>query len=156
MRIIKYSNEIVSKDCNKFIIEVLERLKEVYPNIKEWFFNKVVTDIGNNREIILLEFKKQIVALLILKYNEKKISTIYVHPDFRHKGFGRLMIKISKRELNTFKPKITISDKCLDLFKNLLEIQQFKKSGVICGKYKEGVVEHYFNYKEDEFYGDKP
>lgn len=156
MQFYKYSNIIATKDQNKFIINALSNIKESYPHIKEWFFNKVIKEIGQNREIFLLEFKKEIVALLILKYNEKKISTIYVHPDYRHKGFGRLLIKIAKRELKTFKPKIIISEKYIGIFENLLRKQQFKETGIVMNRYKEGLGEYYFNYKEEELNGFEP
>lgn len=156
MKIIKYSDVIVSKECNEFIIDVLSKQQENYPKIEYWFYNKVVPNIGGDREIILLEYKKQVIALLILKYSEKKISTMYVHPDFRHKGFGKLLIKISKRELNTPKPKITISESVFQFYENLLNMSGFKLTGVLKDVYKEGIREFYYNYKEEDLNGNKP
>lgn len=146
MRFIFYSQEILSKEYNDFILQTLDGLKPAYPNIKRWFFDKVIRNIGRDREIVVLEFKKDIAGILILKYSENKISTIFVNPKYRRMGFGKLLIKKAQKLLNTPKPKISISDLYLHYFNFILRDRNFYLSFSKHNDYASKVREYFFNF----------
>ena len=110
-------------------------LLEVIPDIK----------IGK-REIIINKIDGEISAVSILKnFEEKKICTFIVFPQYQKEGIGKEMLQKSIEILETKCPIITVSSENIDNFRpffNKFNFQQYEK---IKGYYKNGLSEYVFN-----------
>ena len=88
----------------------------------------------------------EIVGISILKNDlEKKLCTFMVNPEYRKKGYSKLLLEDSFEYLKTEKPIITIPEFRLDEFSSIINEYEWEKSSVI---------NNYFS-KEVEFNGEK-
>lgn len=132
-------------------------LCKIYPNIEEWFQNKVKKELEEkkgSREILLVLNGNihPIVGIAILKKseNEKKICTIRVHKKFLKRGIGSKLFEESIKFLEEPKPMITISEDTIDAFKPLLKKFNFKLFEEKMGLYVPGKKEYIYNKKFEE------
>lgn len=150
-------NEVGEKAKEK-LYNNLKDLTESYPNFEEWFYKRVIPEMelkNGEREIIIaiseVESKKiyLLTGIAILKKtdDEKKICTFRVHKDFRSQGIGTGLFEECFKYLETRKPKITISENTIDMFKKHIERYQFDIFETLEGYYKKGIKEYVYNGK---------
>lgn len=150
-------NEIGEKAKDK-LYNNLRDLADSYPNFAEWFYNIVMPEMelkDGRREIIIAiskigdKEKYLLTGIAILKktINEKKICTFRVHEDFRNQGIGTGLFEECFKYLDTKKPKITISENTIDMFKKHIELYKFDRCEILDGYYKEGIKEYVYNGK---------
>jgi predicted GNAT family N-acyltransferase len=133
---------------------------EHYPNITEWYFNKVLPDVRESlRSIYVIKRSDEILGVAIIrksvsKYHTKnpKICSFYICDEIRNQGLGNKLFKKCINELNVSKKSIIITvpeeklfgkytRKC---FNDFLKKHGFKKVDEVGGKYRTGKIEHIF------------
>jgi len=78
---------------------------------------------------------------------EKKICTLFVHPDYRKQGLGGKLMEQTLSELGEH-PLITVSDRNIAQLAPLLRKKGFHLSAVKKGAYRPEDTEYYFNDKK--------
>lgn len=105
-------------------------INKSYPMHKQWFFEKLIPNIGNGtREVLFItDSEDNVVALSALKNEEteKKICTLCVDENFRGLGLGSMLIESSMEFLDTTKPLITFSENKLHTFQKFIDKYQWK------------------------------
>ncbi|MCL3782743.1 GNAT family N-acetyltransferase [Prolixibacteraceae bacterium JC049] len=140
-------NIIESDSIIKEVYSFLELLEDEYPNFKEWYFKKVVQEIGFSRQLLLKYLKKELVGVAILKQNqfESKICTFRVKDEFQGLGIGSKMIQESFGLLNTYNPNITVSERRIGEFNRILTTNGFQLDAIYPDYYIQGQKEYSFN-----------
>lgn len=145
----------------KIIIgKILDGLEKNYPNILEWYKNKVLPGLETGeREIILAckiykfykddEVPIEVLGYVILKKTptEKKICTFRVEEKYQRLGIGKRLMEASFEFLETRKPMITISEDNVKSFESLLKKYNFKLVEKIENLYVKGKTEYIYNKK---------
>jgi ribosomal protein S18 acetylase RimI-like enzyme len=150
-------NEVGEKAKEK-LYNNLKDLADSYPNFEDWFYNIVMPQMevkNGKREIIIAisevenREKYLLTGIAILKntVEEKKICTFRVHKDFRNQGIGTGLFEECFKYLGTRKPKITISENTIEMFKKHIEYYEFDKCETLEGYYKNGIKEYVYNGK---------
>lgn len=152
-------NEVGEK-AKERLYNNLKDLADSYPNFGDWFYNIVMPEMevkDGKREIIIAisEVENEVenkgkylltgIAILKNTVKEKKICTFRVHKDFRNQGIGTGLFEECFKYLRTRKPKITISENTIELFKNHIENYKFDKCETLDGYYKKGIKEYVYN-----------
>lgn len=128
---------------------LLSELEQLYPDFRNWFFNKVIPSVvSNHSTIIVLKKNNIIVGLTILKttHNEKKIRTLYILKDFQ--GQYGLFIKLFEKSmevLNTFNPSYSVPEELIDIYTKIAKKYNHNLTQVIENKYRNGKKEYFFN-----------
>ena len=143
-------SEMTDKNFSKAVNEIYlltDYNKSQYPEYYKWFFSKNIPRVINkNGEIIFYLDGFEIVGISVLKNDlEKKLCTFMVNPEYRKKGYSKLLLEDSFEYLKTEKPIITIPEFRLDEFSSIINAYEWEKSSVI---------NNYFS-KEVEFNGGK-
>lgn len=122
---------IISKMTNKNFSEAINRIYQLtdynnlqYPEYCKWFYTKNIPRIfAGNGEMIFYLDGFQIVGLSILKKDEieKKICTLLINEEYRKKGYSKLILEDSFDYLGTSKPLITIPEKRIEEFSNIIK-----------------------------------
>lgn len=106
----KYPPLMIKKLLNDILILSL-RVKEEYPDYKEWYKTKQIPGIyENTRNIIIAHINDRIVGFISLKKteDEKKICTFYVEKGFRRNQIGSILMNKAVEYLEEEKPLITM------------------------------------------------
>ena len=143
-------SEMTDKNFSKAVNEIYlltDYNKSQYPEYYKWFFSKNIPRVINKTgEIIFYLDGFEIVGISVLKNDlEKKLCTFMVNPEYRKKGYSKLLLEDSFEYLKTEKPIITIPEFRLDEFSSIINAYEWEKSSVI---------NNYFS-KEVEFNGEK-
>jgi hypothetical protein len=131
-------------------------LEAVYPDFQSWFCNRVEPEFGagkESRELLMLmasnqcETEKVIAGFAILKRTslEKKICAFRISDGWRERGYGEKLMQECFKQLGTERPLITISDKYLPAFCNIIKKYKFQQTQVLPDYYLEGSTEYVFN-----------
>lgn len=105
-----YPLEVIEKLLHDILILSL-RVKDDYPDYKDWYQNVQIPGIyDGTRNIIIAHIKDRIVGFVSLKKSptEKKICTFYVEKSFRRNQIGSLLAQKAVEYLEEEKPLITI------------------------------------------------
>ena len=120
-----------------------------YPLHCDHFYSKYVPCVfDGEREIISCYIGGKIVATAFLKKDEseRKISTLYVKPEYQRQGVATILIEKCFEWLGTTKPLITIADYKLDQFSGIIKKYAWKETQVLdAGYYNDHSREHVFN-----------
>ena len=120
-----------------------------YPDHCDHFFSKYVPGIfDGKREIITCYIDDKIAAVAILKKdtNERKISTLFVKPEYQKRGIAIELLEKCFAWLKTSRPVVTIADYKLDQFARVIEKYDWIETGVLAdGYYNDHSREHVFN-----------
>ena len=131
------------------IYTISERLKDIYPGYKEWFFEKQVKGCYTpNRNILFVRTNiDEIVGFSCLKKDEeeKKICTLYVESKYRDDGIGSVLLEESMKYLGTTKPLATFPEDKLLTFEKIVEKYDWQLVEVVDDIYNKGVKELCYN-----------
>lgn len=102
--------------------EMLKPLDIYYPDIRNWFYTKVIPGLDNHTRTILTEYDNDdLIGLSILKHDavEKKICTLVVREGYRRHGVGSKLLAqgVSVLGYGTY---ITINKRLFNAYNNLL------------------------------------
>lgn len=143
------------KEIEKFrnivdkIYFISKDLGEIYPNYKNWFYEKHVVGCYNKtREIIFMKNdKSEVIGFASLKKElaEKKICTIYVKEGYRKKGVSKYLLEKSFEILETNKPLVTFSENNLELYRGIIKKYNWELVEIVFNKYQLGNREYCYN-----------
>lgn len=107
-------------DTDKLLLmkKSLIGLRNYYPGFDKWFDNKVIPNVNSSRKVILAMNNGEFSGALILKPSEKKICTLFVNENNRHKNLGLDFLRIASEELETYKMFISFNDDVKNFFLN--------------------------------------
>jgi GNAT superfamily N-acetyltransferase len=132
--------------------EQLSYLETIYPGFRYWFDNKVQPGIGaGTRYLDVIEYDGRLAGIVIAKNEdgEKKLCTIWVHPDFRGRGVGIRLIRAACLWLGTNRPLASVSEaNHVPVGKLLRKLGFLHTSNKI--NPKTGLIEHFYNEKNKE------
>lgn len=150
------SNIIQVAPCSAeidFVKKALIGLRKCYPGFASWYDTKVVPEIDKSRKIFLATSEGEFSGALILKATkqEKKVCTLFVNENVRHKGLGTDLMRIASEELETYKLPITISSEATPYFFNSNKFNFFTKD-VKTGIYNPDYIEYigYLMYRNPD------
>ena len=102
-----------------------------YPEYYKWYYqNNIPRIIKGDGEAIFYLDGFQVVALSILKKTdeEAKICTLLINDDYRKRGYSALILEESFKYLGTEKPLITIPEKRIKEFSNIIKAYNWTES----------------------------
>lgn len=120
-----------------------------YPNHCNHYFSKYIPGIfDGEREIIACYIGNRIAAVAILKKDdaERKISTLFVKPEYQKRGIATELLEKCFAWLGTTHPLITIADYKLNQFAKVIKKYGWVETQVLAdGYYNNHSCEHVFN-----------
>jgi len=137
--------------------KLLWELEKNYPEIKWWFYDKVVPSINFwYWKILELENDGELIWFSILKntIKEQKIRTITVLEKYQNKWYAVKLMKESIKELENDKPLYTVSEEFIDVYKKIWKHFWHKIIWILDSKYIPWKKEYVFNwgYQENNDY----
>lgn len=140
---------------------ITDWISKDYPEHCAHFYGKYVPGLFNgSREIIACQIGKKIVAVAFLKKAleatelgpnghsevERKISTLFVNPDYRKNGIAHELLRRSFDWLGTTKPLASIAEYKLEQFSGIIKKYGWKETQILQdGYYADNSREHVFN-----------
>ena len=118
-----------------------------YPGFYKWWDIKVLPGILSGQRFVCLAYSSGILAgIMVLKNTEeKKISSLYVFPDFRKQGIGTALIQVAIRVLRTNTPVISVPEPLETAFTPLLQSFGFQEKYRYPDYYMAGITEIVYN-----------
>ena len=110
------------------IYDFTKNIEKYYSDYKEWFYDKHIRE--ENRKTIYIK-NNNLIGVINLKKEEKKICTIYVKEEYRRSGFSDILLEDAFKYLGTMKPYITIHKDNLKYFKDIIRRYNWEKCGNI-------------------------
>jgi len=126
----------------------LKPLSNLYPNFNNWYFDKVIPGILENKDkLILLENKSGIIGISIIKKGaENKLRCVRVNEKYQKKGYGLYLIDKSLELLNDSKPVVTVAEEMINQYSRIfINRYDFDISYVYNGIYRKSKLEYEFN-----------
>ena len=130
------------------IIDELAPTKDYYPRYAEWLESTAAQGMHDGtRQINILTNDHKTAGITITKntQTEKKICTLFIHPDYRGEAWGYAMFTHACNILRTTRPVITIPAIILPKYHGLIFAHHWKNTSQIANRYKDGIVEYGFN-----------
>ncbi len=122
-------------------------LDQLYPDFGNWFWNKVVPEIGNSRRIFTEWSDGQLAGVVIAKAegDERKLCTVWIAPNFKKQGLGRRLMSEAKVWLGTETPLISVPHQRLSEFQPIFDQWGFSLTQTLRSYYRYGETEYVFN-----------
>ncbi len=131
-----------SKAANEIYL-LTDYNKQQYPGYYKWYYQKNIPRIleGTGEAIFYLD-GFQIVGLSMLKkgVDESKICTLLINEEYRKRGYSKMILEDSFEYLGTEKPVITIPEKRLDEFSEIIKAYGWVASEVTDEYYSPEVI----------------
>lgn len=147
------SSIINNKDIENIIKNILDMtssLKKYYPEYESWFMNKHIPGIYlNTRDTILLMINNDIVGICNIKYEEKKICTLFIKEEYQNKGMVKELINEAINLLKVTDPLITIPKSVIYKYESIIKKLNWKLIENIDNYYVEGSTELVYNRNID-------
>lgn len=132
--------------------EQLSYLETIYPGFRHWFDSKVQPGIdAGTRYLDVIEHDEKLAGIVIAKNEdeEKKLCTVWVHPDFRGRGIGIRLIRAACLWLGTDRPLASVSEANHAPVDKLLKKLGFLHTSSKVNP-KTGLIEHFYNERKRE------
>ena len=132
------------------ILNLTLTIGESYPNYQKWYQETFLEGLKKGeRGIITVCDKGKLAGVVLFKKTpaEKKLCTLFVHPDFRKRGIATQLVKATVAELGE-KPLISVSEKNFAQVESLFKRMGFYLSAHIKGAYSHDTTEYYYNDKK--------
>ena len=134
----------------KNILDMTSSLKKYYPEYESWFINKHISGIYlGTRDTILLIINDEIIGICNIKYEEKKICTLFVKEEYQNKGIAKKLIIKAISLLKVPDPLITIPKSVIYKYKNIIKEFNWNLIESIDNYYVEGSTELVYNRNID-------
>lgn len=135
-------------DWHRGNIKFLQLMSADYPDITNWYLNKVMPGLcSGTRKIVQVRQNDELVAIGIGKKisSEAKICTVRVSPEYVGRGFGRKIFDNLIEWLGVAHPFITVGESKLPCFEKIFTNYGFKLTSARNGLYVPNRVELFFN-----------
>jgi GNAT superfamily N-acetyltransferase len=126
----------------------LRHLDSTYPGFRNWFWEKVVPDLGTGaRRIFRIGSCEAPSAIGIAKRypSEAKICTVWVAESERGQGLAKELMYEAIDWLGTAEPLFTVPAERHTEFLSLVKRLKFHETDRVRSLYRAGVVEHIYN-----------
>lgn len=143
---------VVEPDAVERSREQLSYLEAIYPGFTHWFDSKVQPGIiAGTRYLNVIEHDGMLTGIVIAKNEEgeRKLCTVWVHPDFRGRGIGGRLIKAACLWLGTDRPLASVSETNFVTVNGLLKRLGFLHTSSKTNP-QTGLIEHYYNETKRE------
>lgn len=131
------------------VFPFLKDLDRYYPDIGDWYVNKVIPGIVQGRDGLIIAKENEIpigVALYKSRMDEKKLRCIRVLPSHKNRGIGLHLIDRSLKEMRCDRPVISVAEELIhDYSRILINRYGFNISHVYRGIYRPSKLEYEFN-----------
>ena len=134
------------------ILKLTLSIQDNYPNYQKWYKNTFLEGLKKGeRGIITVCDKGKVLGVVLFKDTpaEKKLCTLFVHPDYRKKGIATQLVKAVVQELGE-KPFVSVSEQNFPQINPLFQKMGFHLSARVKGVYFPEKMEYYFNDKKQE------
>ena len=141
----------------EYVLHFISPIESLYPNLSKWYEEVFVPGlIRRERSCLLAIENRELIGCVLLKKNaeEKKISTLFVRPDYRKKGIGKTLLSMALNDLRTG-ASLSVSEENLSCMKPLLQEFNFSLSEVKEGFYRKGKKEYFFRQGENRIVSKK-
>ena len=84
------------------IFKLTQSIGGIYPNYRDWYYNTFLEDLKRgNRSYAIATHHTIIAGCCLMKHtsDEKKICTLFVHPEYRRQGVGTDLMRVALEEL---------------------------------------------------------
>ena len=138
------------KSLYQEILNLTMPVGETYPAYVKWYRQTFLKGLQQGeRGIITASDQGRLLGVALFKDTvaEKKLCTLFVHPDFRKKGIASHLLKVVIQELGE-KPLVSVSENNLPQVESLFQKMGFGLSAHIKGAYRSERTEYYFNDKK--------
>ena len=131
----------------ELVRKTLGRAVKYYPGFYRWWDIKVLPGILSGQRFVCLAYSSGALAgVMVLKNTEeKKISSLYVFPEFRGQGVGTALIQAATRVLRANTPVISIPEPLETDFVPLLQSFGFQEKCRYPDYYMTGITEIVYN-----------
>ena len=127
----------------------LKNLDTYYPDFSHWYINRVIAEIQNPTNIILLAKEDaRVIGVALGKHtpDESKLRCVRIHNDYKASGLGVRLIDKMLDHLQIQKPHCTVSEELIHQYSRIFVNRYgFELSRVEKGKYRQGKLEYCFN-----------
>jgi len=123
-------------------------LDQYYPNIDNWYRNKVLSDPANESNLAIGAFVGGTLAGFVLAKNgdEKKLRCVRVSPSHQNTGLGLRLLERGMELLETSAPLVTVSEELLGQYSRIFVNRYgYSLDEVVKGAYRRGKLEYVFN-----------
>jgi len=129
------------------VYDKLSLAKIHYPNIKDWFYNKVVPDLISRKRKLIIEIENNDIAgLAIAKVSdERKLCSFIVDYSYYNSGIEIDLFEASFDVLDTNLPFLTIAEERYKVMKKTFDYFGFKLTSIHKNLYRYGKSELFFN-----------
>ncbi|WP_181904054.1 GNAT family N-acetyltransferase [Ciceribacter selenitireducens] len=130
-------------------LQFISGLSEDYPDIQNWYVNKVVPGLRTGTRFLLPVHRDgKLVAVGIAKNDgfERKICTVRVAPHHAGRGLGLRVFDGLLKWLDDDQPGLTVSATKLPAFERIFDWYKFRLTGVENGLYVPGRQEVGYNH----------
>lgn len=141
-----FSPELTPREAQA--LAFLLPLSDDYPDIANWFINKVVPGLRAGTRVLLpVERDGNLVGLGIAKNeaDERKICTVRIAPNYVGRGVGLRLFDDLLRWLDDDHPHLTVSSSKLPLFGRIFDYYGFHHTSKFEGLYKPKAIELGYN-----------
>ncbi|MDW6021652.1 GNAT family N-acetyltransferase [Mesorhizobium sp. BAC0120] len=142
------SAEIARTHVDSTALSLISSFARFYPDIEDWFALKVIPGLADGTRRILIDRDVNSVrglAILKKEADERKICTLWVHPNQRKHGLGQRLIDESITWLECKKPTLTVPEEAIADFHGLLARNGFELRQHAIDYYRPGVCEFVYN-----------
>lgn len=129
------------------IFSLTKSLRQTYPNYKNWYEKTFLEGLkkGERGIIVALDGTKIVGCALIKNTSdEKKLCTLFVHPNYRRQGIGEQLLQTSIQKLGQ-NPLVSVSQENRSFVDGLFRKFNFHLSAMKKGVYQPDSVECFFN-----------
>ena len=127
----------------------LDGLDAYYPDFSHWYINRVVAEIQDPSNFILIaKDGKDVVGVALGKRDksETKLRCVRIHRDLKSTGLGVRLIDSMIDHLGVRHPHCTVSEELIHQYSRIFVNRYgFHLSSVDKGKYRKGKLEYCFN-----------
>ena len=128
------------------ILHLLEPAKASYPKLEKWYRHTFLPGLKKReRAYVMIHDAETLVGCALLKRtaDEKKISSLFVHPDYRQKGVGEKLLTVAMKDLGPG-VSLTVSEENLSSLQPLLQKFEFTLTSSRKGFYVRDKKEYFF------------
>lgn len=145
-------NKLERNDDNlKLLVQEVDALSTLYPNIREWYRNIFAQGfLKAEREIVVVtDMEAEIAAFALLKntFSERKICTFYVNPYFREAKVGTKFFPILIDYLGGKDIGISMNETVHPILHGLLDKFSFELNHTQTGLYLPNKKEYFYHIK---------
>lgn len=108
---LKKSDALRKTDLYKSVYELIRAHQDNYPNIEQWFKNKVIPGVKDGQRSVYIGFHNEIpIATAVVKKGEdSKFCHLHIDKEFRHQNIGDIFFMLMATYIRGFAKRVHFS-----------------------------------------------